>query len=204
MTGKLAGRADEVLTKAQQTSAPGDAAEEPVVVLGSGNLGLVYVRGDRRWTLEALESRWPALVPGLAGHPGVGFVAGVDEEGRAWAIGSGGRLNLAGGAVHGTDPLAPFGPHAARVLGRALMHPEAPDLYVNSTISPVTDDVAAFEGLVGSHGGLGGWQDRAVLLGPADLMAALPERIEGADELHRLLVAMLESCGQRATTASRG
>ncbi|GAA2128112.1 phage holin family protein [Arthrobacter humicola] len=204
MTGKLAGRADEVLTKAQQTSAPGDAAEEPVVVLGSGNLGLVYVRGDRRWTLEALESRWPALVPGLAGHPGVGFVAGVDEDGRAWAIGIGGRLNLASGAVHGTDPLAPFGPHAALVLRRALKHPEAPDLYVNSTISPVTDDVAAFEGLVGSHGGLGGWQDRAVLLGPADLMATLPERIEGADELHRLLVAMLESCGQRATTASRG
>jgi hypothetical protein len=84
------------------------------------------------------------------------------------------------------------------------MLPEAPDLYVNSTVDPVTDDVAAFEGLVGSHGGLGGWQDRAVLLGPADLMAGLPVRIEGAGELHRVLVAMLETCGQRATTASRG
>ena len=168
MTGKLAGRADEVLTKAQQTSAPADAAEDPVVVLGSGNLGLVYVRGDRRWTLEALESQWPALVHGLAAHPGVGFVAGVDEDGRAWAIGSGGRINIASGAVEGTDPLASFGAHAARVLGRALRHPEAPDLYVNSTVDPVTGDVAAFEGLVGSHGGLGGWQDRAVLLGPAE------------------------------------
>jgi hypothetical protein len=66
----------------------------------------------------------------------------------------------------------------------------------------VTDDVTAFEGLVGSHGGLGGWQDRAVLLGPADLMAGLPGRIEGAAQLHQALVAMLESCGQRATTAS--
>ena len=175
MTGKLAGRADEVLTKARQTSAPADA-EDPVVVLGSGNLGLVYVRGDRRWTLEALERRWPALVHGLAAHPGVGFVAGVDEDGRAWAIGSGGRINIASGAVEGTDPLASFGAHAARVLGRALRHPEAPDLYVNSTVDPVTGDVAAFEGLVGSHGGLGGWQDRAVLLGPADLTAGLPER----------------------------
>ena len=101
--------------------------------------------------------------------------------------------------MEGTDPLAGFGSHAARVLLRALRHPEAPDLYVNSTVDPVTNDVAAFEGLVGSHGGLGGWQDRAVLLGPADLMAGLPERIEGADELHRVLVAMLESCGQRAT-----
>jgi len=203
MTGKLAVRADRELTKAQQTSAPGDAAEDPVVVLGSGNLGLVYVRGDQRWTLEALDRQWPALVPGLVGHPGVGFVAGIDEDGRAWAIGSGGRINISSGAVEGTDPLAVFGSHAARVLGRALMHPEAPDLYVNSAVDPVTGDVAAFEGLVGSHGGLGGWQDRAVLLGPAEFMAVLPERIEGAGELHRVLVAMLESAGQRTTAAFR-
>ncbi len=208
MTGKLAARADEALTKAQQTpaqrtSGPGDAAEEPVVVLGSGNLGLVYVRGNRRWTLQDLEREWPALIPGLAGHPGVGFVAGIDDDGRAWAIGSRGRVNITSGEVEGTDPLALFGPHAARVLRRALMPPEAPDLYVNSTVDPVTRDVGAFEGLVGSHGGLGGWQDRAVLLGPADLMAGLPERIEGADELHRVLVAWLEACGQRTATAFR-
>ncbi|MCB5275229.1 hypothetical protein BJG92_02777 [Arthrobacter sp. SO5] len=208
MTGKLAERADEALTKAQQTpaprtSGPGDAAEEPVVVLGSGNLGLVYVRGNRRWTLQDLEGEWPALIPGLAGHPGVGFVAGIDDDGRAWAIGSRGRVNIASGEVEGADPLALFGPHAARVLLRALMHPEAPDLYVNSTVDPVTNDVGAFEGLVGSHGGLGGWQDRAVLLGPADLMAGLPERIEGADELHRVLVAWLEACGQRTAAAFR-
>lgn len=200
LTGKLAVRAGEGLAKAQhtQTSAPGDGAEEPVVVLGSGNLGLVYVRGDRRWTLQGLAKEWPALVPGLAGHPGIGFVAGIDEEGRAWAVGSSGRRNIGSGDVEGTDPLADFGFHAPRVLLRALRQPEAPDLYVNSTVDPMTNDVAAFEGLVGSHGGLGGWQDRAVLLGPADLMAGLPERIEGADELHRVLVAMLESCGQRA------
>jgi uncharacterized membrane protein YvlD (DUF360 family) len=203
MTGKLAGRADEVLTKAQQTSSPGDA-EGPVVVLGSGNLGLVYVRGDQRLTLQALERQWPALIPGLASHPGIGFVAGIDDDGQSWVIGSGGRLNITSGEVEGIDPLAGFGSHAARVLARAMLHPEAPDLYVNSTVDPVTDDVSAFEGLVGSHGGLGGWQDRAMLIGPADLMVGLPERIEGAGELHRVLVAMLESCGQRATTASHG
>jgi hypothetical protein len=74
---------------------------------------------------------------------------------------------------------------------------------VNSTVDPVTNDVAAFEGLVGSHGGLGGWQDHAMLLGPTDLMADLPDRIEGADELHRVLVGMLEASGQRGAALTR-
>ena len=80
------------------------------MVLGSGNLGLVYLRGARRWTLQGLEQEWPALVPGLAGHPGIAFVAGVDEEGGAWAIGSGGRVNIRSGDVEGTDPWQPSGP----------------------------------------------------------------------------------------------
>ncbi|HEX6249388.1 MAG TPA: phage holin family protein [Nocardioidaceae bacterium] len=198
LTGKLATRADAGLARAQQTAAPADPDEEPVVVLGSGNLGLLYLRGERRRTLEELDREWPALVPGLAAHPGVGFVAGIDDGGVPWAVGADGRHNLATGAVHGSDPLAPFGSHAARVLHRAVMMSQAPDLYVNSTVDPVTNDVNAFEGLVGSHGGLGGWQDQAMLLGPTDLMAGLPDRIEGADELHRILVGMLERCGQRA------
>ena len=100
--------------------------------------------------------------------------------------------------MQGVDPLAPYGEHAARVLRRAVLLAEAPDLYMNSTVDPDTLDIAAFEPLVGAHGGLGGWQDRAVLLVPTELAGALPEgRIEGADHLHRVLVEMLESLGQR-------
>jgi uncharacterized membrane protein YvlD (DUF360 family) len=197
LTGKIAERAEEGLARAQETVPPPGESEEPVVVLGSGNLGLLYVRGSERQTLEDLDRGWPALVDGLARHPGVGFVAGVDDAGVPWAVAARGRRDLSTGLVHGDDPLAPFGPHASRVLRRALLMPEAPDLYVNSTVDPVTNDVNAFEGLVGSHGGLGGWQDDAMLLGPADLMTGLPDRIEGADELHRVLVGILERCGQR-------
>jgi hypothetical protein len=136
-------------------------------------------------------------VPGLTEHPGVAFVAGLDDAGVAWAVGAHGRHDLTSGAVEGTDPLESFGAHAARVLRRAVEQEEAPDLYVNSSVDPVTLDVAAFEGLVGSHGGLGGWQDRAVLLAPVALLEGLPERIEGADELHRALVGMLERAGHR-------
>ncbi len=198
LTGKVASRADAGL-RAQQEAPPDETSEDPVVVLGSGNLGLVYLRGSRRWTLDELQAQWPALVPGLAAHPGIGFVAGIDAGGVPWAIGAEGRHNLATGEVVGVDPMLPFGDYAARVLHRAVMMPEAPDLYVNSAVDAVTNDVAAFEGLVGSHGGLGGWQDHAVLLGPADLMAGLPELIEGADELHRVLVGMLQASGQRVS-----
>ena len=54
---------------------------------------------------------------------------------------------------------------------------------------------AAFEELVGAHGGLGGWQDRGVVLAPTELAACLPERIEGADQLHQALVRMLRERG---------
>jgi uncharacterized membrane protein YvlD (DUF360 family) len=199
VTGRLAARADEGLVKAQETPAT-DEEQDPVVVLGSGNLGLVYLRGDRRRTLEELERTWPRLVTGLVSHPGVAFVAAIDDHGVGWAIGAQGRRDLSTGTVQGHDPLAGFGPHAARVLRRATEQAEAPDLYVNSAVDPDTNDVAAFEGLVGSHGGLGGWQDSAVLLGPTDLMEGLPERIEGADQLHRVLVGMLENAGHRGAT----
>jgi hypothetical protein len=78
--------------------------------------------------------------------------------------------------------------------------PEAPDLYVNSRIEEATLDIAAFEPLVGAHGGLGGWQDRAILLIPRTLSYVLPDKqIEGADRLHAVLVLMLRAVGQRKT-----
>jgi hypothetical protein len=78
--------------------------------------------------------------------------------------------------------------------------PEAPDLYVNSGIEDATLDIAAFEPLVGAHGGLGGWQDRAILLTPRTLAYVLPDnKIEGADRLHAVLVSMLRAVGQRTT-----
>jgi uncharacterized membrane protein YvlD (DUF360 family) len=176
---------------------PGTEAVE-LVVLGSGNLGLVYVPGAQRMTLEEIEARWPHLVPGLAGHPGIGFVVATGSHGPV-AIGAAGRHHLTSGLVDGDDPLLPFGDHAAGMLLSAVSMPEAPDLYVNSALDPGTLEVSAFEPLVGSHGGLGGWQDRGFLLAPTGMTPLEP--IVGGDELHRHLVGILDSLGHRTSLA---
>ena len=178
-----------------------DAATTAAIsVLGSGNLGLLYVHSKIRLTLDDLQERWPALVPGLCAHEGIGFVAGLDSAGVPWTLSEKGRVRLDTGEVIGQDHLSQYGEHAARMLQRALVMPEAPDLYINSRVSDVTLDIAAFEPLVGAHGGLGGWQDRAILLTPRALADVLPtDHIEGADRLHAVLVAMLRAVGQRTT-----
>jgi uncharacterized membrane protein YvlD (DUF360 family) len=199
LTGRAARRAADASSRHVNRGAEA-ATNVPVTVLGSGNLGLLYVRSEVRLTLDDLEERWPRLVPGLCAHEGIGFIAGLDSAGVPWVLGKHGRVQLDTGEVTGQDPLEPYGDHAARMIRRALTMPEAPDLYINSRVGDVTLDIAAFEPLVGAHGGLGGWQDRAVLLTPRTLAEVLPaEHIEGADHLHSVLVAMLRAVGQRTT-----
>lgn len=176
--------------------APGEAPG--LIVLASGNLGLVYVPGPQRLLLEEIEARWPALVPGLVGHPGIGFVVAQSSAGPV-AVGATGRRLLASDTVDGDDPLLPFGEHSSAMLLSAALMPQAPELYVNSALDPDTLDVAAFEPLVGCHGGLGGWQDRGFLLTPRDL--APDAHIVGGDQLHQHLVGILEILGHRTSLA---
>jgi uncharacterized membrane protein YvlD (DUF360 family) len=174
-------------------------ADDALIVLGSGNLGLVYVPGPTRVLLEDIEHRWPQLVPGLTAHPGIGFVAALGADGPV-AVGRAGRHHLATGVVEGTDPLEGFGAHAPGMLMTAVSMSQAPELYVNSAMDPTTLDVAAFEPLVGCHGGLGGWQDRGFVMAAPELLS--PETpIMGGDDLHRHLVGILQSLGHRTVDA---
>src|SRR5207237_10594687 len=50
-------------------------------------------------------------------------------------------------------------------------YPHCADIMVNSMWDPQTEEVAAFEHLVGSHGGLGGERTRPFVLYPAGLPA---------------------------------
>ncbi len=196
LASKVADRAAKTVQK--QVAAGAGSGESEITVLGSGNLGLLYAHRPVRMTLETIRAEWPSIIDGLRFHPGIGFVACIDDAGQAWAFGDQGSICLDTGVVEGVDPLLPFGDHAARVLIRAVKMAESPDLYINSLVDPTTLDVAAFEHLVGAHGGLGGWQDRAVLLVPDELIHLVPdEQIEGGDQLHNLFVSMLESLGHR-------
>jgi hypothetical protein len=184
------------------------SGEDPeLVVVGSGNLGLVWFpRLPGRVPVEELQDRFPRLLPGLLALPGVGFVVADSERGPL-AVGPRGVHVLRDGAVEGEDPLLPFGPRAAADLLRVARMRHAADLLVHSSIDPQTREVHAFEELVGSHGGLGGWQNLAVLVHPADWSVdddlldgagSQQPQLVGAPAVHRQLVRWLERAGTRA------
>jgi uncharacterized membrane protein YvlD (DUF360 family) len=167
-----------------------------VVVAASGNLALVYLaRRPGRMSMEDIEERHPALLAGLAGHAGVGWVMVRSHRFGPVVLGSRGRRFLAGDVVEGQDPLAGFGPAAADDLRRHDTLPHVGDILVNSAVDPVTHEVAAFEELIGCHGGLGGWQSRPVLIHPAGW--PVEAQLIGADAVYRQLVRWLEGLGQR-------
>jgi uncharacterized membrane protein YvlD (DUF360 family) len=165
--------------------------------------------GPVRMTLEQIEAACPALIRGLAAHPGIGFVL-VHSAGRGpVVVGAAGIHYLEDGHVEGQSPLRPFGPNAVRHLRHAAAFPHAPDILVNSLYDRQHDEVAAFEELIGSHGGLGGDQDSPFVLFPATWPLPLdveggqpgragqeePAEIVGAVALHHVLKGWLRHLG---------
>lgn len=167
------------------------AEQNDVVVLASGNMGLVsFPAWDERLTYEQIVDRFPALIPGLLAEEWIGFVMVRSADEGGLVIGRGGIHYLDRGYAGGSDPLAPYGPNAADHLRRTDGFANAPDLLVMSAYDPETDAVAAFEELVGSHGGLGGPQTRPFVLYPAEFELG-SESIVGAAALHRVLAGWL-------------
>ena len=165
-----------------------DVSGESVVVLGSGNLGLVYLMEEpRRLTLEELNERHPKLIPALRSHPHVGWLLVRSEQDGPVALGAKGAHYLSDGRVEGEDPLADFSPNAPRHLLRTEGFPHVADIMVGSFYDPELDEGCAFEELISFHGGIGGPQTRPFILHPVEL--SVPDgEIVGAAAVHELLL----------------
>lgn len=181
---------------------PGD--EKPrsgppeVSVMASGNLGLIaFPRQPGRLTRGQIERLAPGLLDALRTHPGIGFMLVRDDQDRPVVLGPRGSHSLGDGRVEGEDPLSPYGPHAAAVVARTDRFPHCADIMLNGTYWQDTDEVAAFEELVGSHGGLGGDQSHAFVMAP-DGFTWPGEDVVGAEAVHQILRGWLAELGHEA------
>jgi uncharacterized membrane protein YvlD (DUF360 family) len=185
-------------------AAKNDVGSREVVVLGSGNLGLVYLMEQpQRLTLEAIDARHPDLIPALRAHPHVGWVLVRSARRGAVVLGARGARYLDEDRVEGEDPLAPFAPNAARHLRRTDGFAHAPDLLVGSFYDPLLQEGCAFEELICFHGGIGGPQTRAFLLIPPELPAPAEPPV-GAAAVHALLSGWRRLLQQPAGATQRG
>lgn len=163
--------------------------KDDVIVLASGNLGLVsFPFSDTRLTIDEISGNFPALLPGLILHKGIGFVMVQNGDRQALVLGVGGSHNLDTGEIIGVDPIASYPDHAAQHLLRTHRFDNVPDILIGGSVDPETQDVHAFEELVGSHGGLGGAQTRPFLLYPSNL-ALETDDIVGAEAVYRQLMS---------------
>jgi len=186
MVGLAVGEATGSGSKAKERP-KNDVSDRQVVVLGSGNLGLVYLMEEkRRLTLEEIDERHPRLVPALRDHPHVGWVLARSSQRGAVALGAQGVHYLSEARVEGEDPLATFSPNAPRHLLRTDGFPHAADLMIGSFYDPELDEGCAFEELISFHGGLGGPQTRAFILHPVSLPTPA-QPIVGAAAVHGVL-----------------
>jgi uncharacterized membrane protein YvlD (DUF360 family) len=183
MVGHAVGEA----TGRKEQRAKSDVSGRDVVVLGSGNLGLVYLMDSpQRLTREEIDARHPRLIPALREHPHVGWLLVRSAEHGAVVLGPAGERFLEQDRVEGEDPLAAFSPTAATHLLRTDGFAHVADLMVGSFYDPVLDEGCAFEELICFHGGLGGPQTEPFILHPASLEAPAGP-ILGAAAVHAVL-----------------
>jgi len=179
----------EATGRKEKAVAKNEVGDRPVVVMGSGNLGLIYLMDEpRRLTLEEIDERHPDLIPALRAHPHVGWLLVRSGEHGAVALGAGGANYLTEGRVEGEDPLAGFSPTAARHLLRTDGFRHVADIMINSFYDEQLDEGCAFEELISFHGGMGGPQTKPFLLSPAHLPVPGSPLI-GAESVHAVLVS---------------
>jgi hypothetical protein len=170
-----------------------EVAKAEVIVYGSGCTGLVYFKNaTRRQSYEEIGAAHPRLIAGLVEHPGIHFLIVKSAVYGTMVIGKRGVNFVDAGRVEGDDPLAPFGPRAAQHVRKESSYQNAPDLLVNTTYDPVTQELAGFENQASHHGGLGGPQNRPFLIFPK-VLGYDGAPIVGAPAVHHLMLGWREA-----------
>lgn len=162
------------------------AKDSELIVLGSGNLGLIYLtQWKQRLNYEEIVMLFPNLIPGLVKHEGIGFILVNSIANGGMVIGENGIYYLDSDEIEGENPLKGFGKNAANHLKRQNTFDNMPDILVNSFYDEELDEVCAFEELIGSHGGLGGNQTKPFILYPSKWEN--PGELIGAESIYAFL-----------------
>ena len=168
------------------------AKDSELIVLGSGNLGLIYLtQWKQRLTYEEIVMLFPDLIPGLVKHSGIGFILVNSIANGGMVIGQNGIYYLDTDNIIGENPLKDFGKNAAKHLKRQNSFDNMPDILVNSFYDSEYDEVCAFEELIGSHGGLGGDQTKPFILYPSEW--SNPGELIGAESIYKFLKKEIEN-----------
>lgn len=209
MLGALARRRADRTDMTVTLGRPAQSADDVgLVVASSGSLAHITLTGSsERVDLATIEARHPRLVTGLAAHPGIGAVLVRTADRGTVAFGAGGWRSLKTGSGEGIDPLTPYGAEAFADLVDLDGRDGTGDIVVLGRYDPETEEVAAFEELVGSHGGLGGDQTEAVLFVPAGwplVRSSRADEVLTGSDVHRALVDRLDAMGLRTGGEPRG
>jgi Type I phosphodiesterase / nucleotide pyrophosphatase len=190
------------LAKARTPTVSGASASRPeLVVCASGNLALIYLNVvPERLMREEIEQRYPGLVDALAQHPGIGLLLLHSGRGLT-AVGANGASYLDEHAVDGEDPVAQYGPYAEASLRRLAGFANSGDMVAIGSFYPATREVVQFEELIGSHGGLGGWQTEPFIAYPSEWHLITNPPV-GAPALYQQLNKWLTDLGLHSGGAS--
>ena len=106
-------------------------------------------------------------------------------------IGENGIYYLDSDEIVGENPLEGFGINAPKHLKRQNSFKNMPDILVNSFYDEKSDEVCAFEELIGSHGGLGGDQTKPFIIYPSKWKD--PGELIGAESIYGFLKKEIEN-----------
>lgn len=164
-----------------------------IAVRISGPLAHVYFNlSDQRLNLSDIALLYPTLLTRLIEHPGIGLVVGREGE-ETVMVGRSGTLTVDRtlDRLRGTNPLHGLSdPHLqAERIDYVASFPLSGDLMLLGAWENST--VITFEDQIGTHGGLGGPQEKPFLLYPAGLQ--LPSgAIQNPCDLYPIFVRYLD------------